>query len=262
MRIILHAEVEMKKMTVLISAVCFVFAAFFAGTAMAAEKMVNVPAKPEPVKIDLARTAIVVVDMQNSFATKGGMFDLVGQDVSGAKSVIQAIKKVSDAGRAAGVKVIYLNMTYQPDMSDSGGPGSPNWHKEFGLVAMNKDPKYKGKFLISGTWDAAVVDELKPRAGDIVIEKRRYSGFRGTPLDVVLKTYNIKYLIFTGIATNVCVESTLRDAFFLDYWPILMVDGTNNAGPPFTQQATVWNVEALFGWTSTSNDLIKVMSAK
>lgn len=252
----------MKKCIVCICALFFIYAGLIVGGAAAAAKMVTIPAKPEPVQIDLARTAIVIVDMQNSFASKGGMFDIVGQDVSGAKSVIQAIKKVTDAGRAAGIKVIYLNMTYQADMSDSGGPGSPNWHKEFGLVAMNKNPNFKGKFLISGTWDAAVVDELKPKAGDIVIEKRRYSGFRGTPLDVVLKTYDIKYLIFTGIATNVCVESTLRDAFFLDYWPILMVDGTNNAGPPFTQQATVWNVEALFGWTSTSNDLIKIMSGK
>lgn len=252
----------MKKCIVCVSALFFICAGLFASGNAVAERMVAIPAKPEPVQIDIARTAIVVVDMQNSFASKGGMFDIVGQDVSGAKSVIQAIKKVTDAGRAAGIKVIYLNMTYQPDMSDSGGPGSPNWHKEFGLVAMNKNAKFKGKFLISGTWDAAVVDELKPKAGDIVIEKRRYSGFRGTPLDVVLKTYDIKYLIFTGIATNVCVESTLRDAFFLDYWPILMVDGTNNAGPPFTQQATIWNVEALFGWTSTSSDLIRVMSGK
>jgi len=226
------------------------------------EKFVTLKARPEPVKIDLARTAVVVVDMQNAFASKGGMFDLVGQDISGAKSVIANNKKVITAARAAGVKVIYLNMTYSPDMSDSGGPGSPNWHKEFGLVAMNKNPQYKGKFLIKGAWDADVVDELKPQEGDIVIPKFRYSGFRGTSLDVVLKTYNIKYLVFTGIATNVCVESTLRDGYFLDYWPILVEDSTNNAGPPITQQATLWNVEALFGWVTSSSDIVKAMSVK
>ncbi len=239
----------------------FVVFGFMVSDAVA-EKIVNIPAKPESVKIDLARTAVVIVDMQNAFASKGGMFDLVGQDISGAKSVIQSIKKVTDAARAAGVKVIYVNMSYAPDMSDSGGPGSPNWHKEFALVAMNKNPNFKGKFLIRGSWDAAVVDELKPKPGDIIVEKTRYSGFRGTTLDVVLKTYNIKYLIFTGIATNVCVESTLRDGYFLDYWPILVADGTNNAGPPITQQATLWNVEALFGWVTTSDDVVKAISAK
>ena len=226
------------------------------------ETMVSVQAKPEPVKIDLTRTAVIVVDMQNAFASKGGMFDLVGQDISGAKSVIATNKQIISAARKAGIKVVYLLMSYSPDMSDSGGPGSPNWHKEFGLVMMNKKPEYKGKFLIRDSWDEAVVDELKPEPRDIVIRKMRYSGFRGTSLDVVLKTYNIKYLIFTGIATNVCVESTLRDGYFLDYWPILVADATNNAGPPITQQATLWNIEALFGWVTTTQDILEAMAGK
>ena len=245
-----------------VSAWLFMLIGSFPALADTAEKIVTIPAKPEPVKVDLARTAVVIVDMQNAFATKGGMFDLVGQDISAAKGVIQTIKKTADAARAAGAKVVYLVYEYAADMSDSGGPGSPNWYKEFGLVAMNKNPQYKGKFLIKGSWDAAVVDELKPQPGDIVIGKSRYSGFRGTNLDVVLKTYNIKYLVFAGIATNVCVESTLRDGYFLDYWPILVADGTNNAGPPITQQATLWNIEALFGWVTTSNDFVKAISAK
>jgi len=131
----------------------------------------------------------VIADMQNAFATKGGMFDLVGQDISAARGVIRRIKRIADTARAAGVKVIYLVMQYAVDLSDSGGPDSPNWHKELGIVAMNKNPKYRGKFLIEGSWDAAIVDELTPKNGDIVIAKSRYSGFRGTKLDVVLKTY-------------------------------------------------------------------------
>jgi ureidoacrylate peracid hydrolase len=239
-----------------------VFGLLWVSGAAAAEKLVTIPAKPEGVKIDLGKTAVVVVDMQNAFASKGGMFDIVGQDISGAKSVIVNNKKIITAARAAGIKVVYLKMGYAPDLSDSGGPNSPNWYKEFGLMMMNKKPEYKGKFLIRGTWDEAVVDELKPESGDIVIGKSRYSGFRGTPLDVVLKTYNIQYLVFTGIATNVCVESTLRDAYFLDYWPIIVSDATNNAGPPFTQQATLWNVEALLGWVTTTQDIVKAFSGK
>jgi ureidoacrylate peracid hydrolase len=226
------------------------------------QKIVSVPARPELVDIDLTRTAVIVVDMQNAFASKGGMFDLVGQDISAARGVIERVKMVTDGARLAGVKVIYLTMCYRADMSDSGGPGSPNWHKEFALVAMNSDARLKGKFLIKGSWDADIVDELKPQPDDIVVEKSRYSGFRGTRLDVVLKTYDLKYLIFTGIATNVCVESTLRDAFFLDYWPILVSDCTNNAGPPITQQATLWNVENVFGWVTTSEELITALSSK
>jgi ureidoacrylate peracid hydrolase len=224
------------------------------------QKIVTIPAKPEPIKIDLARTAVIVVDMQNAFANEGGMFDLLGQDITAAKRVIANIKRTAEAARTGGARIIYLAHQYAADMSDSGGPGSPNWYKEFGLAAMNTNPKYKGKFLIRGSWDAAIVDELKPRPGDIVIGKSRYSGFRGTNLDVVLKTHNVKYCLFTGIATNICVESTLRDAYFLDYWPILVADGTNNAGPPMTQDATIWNVEALFGWVTTSDQVVKALS--
>jgi ureidoacrylate peracid hydrolase len=226
------------------------------------DTLATVPAKPEPIQIDPDRTAFIIVDMQNAFATEGGMFDRVGQDISAAKAVIQSIGTTAQAARAAGIKVIYLVHEYAADMSDSGGPGSPNWYKEFGLVAMNRNPRYRGKFLIKGSWDAAIVDDLKPQPGDIVIGKSRYSGFRGTNLDVVLKTYNIRYVLFTGIATNICVESTLRDAYFLDYWPILVSDGTNNAGPPITQEATLWNVEALFGWVTTSGDLVKALSPR
>lgn len=249
-------------LTTILLVACFISInsqAAFAGTA---GKLVTVAAKPEPIEIDLAKTAVIVVDMQNAFASEGGMFDLVGLDISGAKGVIENNKKIIDAARAAGVKVIYLKMSYAPDLSDSGGPGSPNWHKEFGLVMMRKKPEYKGKFLIRGSWDEKIVDELKPQPGDIVIPKPRYSGFRGTSLDVVLKTYDITYLVFTGIATNVCVESTLRDAFFLDYWPIIVSDAVNNAGPPFTQKATLWNIEALFGWVTTTDGFLKAVSGK
>ena len=151
-------------------------------------------------------------------------------------------------------------MGYAPELFDSGGPDSPNWHKELGLSTMIRHPAYKGKFLIRGSWDADIVDELKPLPGDIIVQKSRYSGFSGTNLDVVLKTLNTKYLIFTGIATNVCVESTLRDGYFLDYWPILVADATNNSGPPMTQEATLWNVEAVFGWVATSGDVISALS--
>lgn len=226
------------------------------------ERSVRVEARPEAIRIDPAKTALIIVDMQNAFASIGGMIDLVGQDVSGAKEVITAIKKLAEAARVAHIRIIYLAMSYAADMSDSGGPGSPNWYKEFGLAAMNDNPEYKGKFLIRGSWDAEVVDELRPQPGDVVIQKTRYSGFRGTSLDVVLKTCGITYLIFTGIATNVCVESTIRDAFSLDYWPIIVSDATNNVGPAFAQQATLSNVEAHFGWVATSADILTALSAR
>ena len=212
---------------------------------------------PEAVEIDLQSSALVIVDMQNAFAAKGGVFDLAGVDISKTAEVIDAIRQILDGARRAGIKIIYLQMGYKEDLSDSGGPDSPNWHKEFALLLMRKRPELKGKILTEGTWDFAIVDELKPQPEDIVIKKSRYSGFAGTHLDSRLRNRKIRYLFFAGMATNVCVESTLRDAFVRDYWPILIKDATMQAGPEFLQQATIQNVENHFGWTLTAQEFLK-----
>jgi ureidoacrylate peracid hydrolase len=214
-------------------------------------------AKPEPVEVDLNKSAVVVVDMQNAFASKDGMLDIAGADLSGAPKVVSVIGRVLSAARGCGMPVVYLQMGYKADLSDSGGPQSPNWHKELGIRMMNCRPELKGKLVTEGTWDFAIVDELAPQAGDIVIVKTRYSGFARTDLDAELQARGIRYLFFTGIATNVCVESTLRDAFFLDYWPILVTDATMAAGPPSMQEATLFNIETYFGWTIPSEELLR-----
>ena len=176
-------------------------------------------------------------------------------DGARTKCVIETNRKVIEASRLKGIKVVYLRMAYRPDLSDAGGPQSPNYYKELGIVAMRKHAG-KDRYLIMGSWDWEIIDELKPQAGDIVIDKNRYSGFFNTELDTILKTFNIKYLLFTGIATNVCVESTLRDAYFLEYFPILVSDGCGNTGPDYTQEATIWNVSTVFGWVTTGSELI------
>lgn len=211
--------------------------------------------KPEPVEVDFARSAIVVVDMQNAFVNKGGTLDLAGVDLSGAACVVRVIRNVLDAARAAGVAIVYLQVGYKPDLSNAGGPRSPNYYKETAMHLMCMRPELKGKLLTEGSWDFAVVDELAPRPADIVITKTRYSGFAGTTLDSQLRVRGIQYLFFTGIATNVCVESTLRDAYFLDYWPILLADATMAAGDRSVYEASLFNVESFFGWTLKSEQL-------
>ncbi len=213
-------------------------------------------ARPEPVEVDPSKSAVVVVDMQNAFASKNGMLDIAGADLTGAPCVVKVIGQVLSAARRVGMPVVYLQMGYKADLSDSGGPQSPNWHKELGIRMMNCRPELKGKLVTEGTWDFAIVDELAPQPGDIVIVKTRYSGFSRTALDAELQARGVRYLFFMGIATNVCVESTLRDAFFLDYWPILITDATMAAGPPTMQEATLFNIESYFGWTIPSEELL------
>ena len=221
---------------------------------------VLVQAKPGPIKLDIERTALIVVDMQNAFCKKGGMFDTLGRfDEAKAKRVIETDKKVIEASRRRGIKVIYLRMTYRPDLANAGGPESPNYWKELGVVAMREHPEWKGRFITNGTWDWEIVDELKPQPEDIVVNKNRYSGFPNTELNAILQTLDIKYLVFLGIATNVCVESTIRDAFSHEYFPIMVSDGCGTYSPDFIQEATIFNVSEMFGWVTTSNDLVKAL---
>jgi ureidoacrylate peracid hydrolase len=218
--------------------------------------MAKLDAKPNPLEVDFKKSAIVVVDMQNAFASKGGMLDIAGVEITDASRVIRTIQSVLDAARENSVAIVYLRMAYKPDLSDSGGPTSPNFHKELAMTLMCLRPELKGKVLTEGTWDAEIVDDLAPQTGDLVITKTRYSGFSGTPLDSQLRMRGIQYLFFAGIATNVCVESTLRDAYFHDYWPILLRDATMPAGPQAAHDATLFNVESFFGWTIASEELL------
>jgi ureidoacrylate peracid hydrolase len=223
--------------------------------------MPTLNSKPQPIEVDLARSAILVVDMQNAFASKGGLLDIAGVDIADAPRVVRSIKTILHSARQASVQVAYLQMGYKPDLSNSGGPNSPNWHKELAMRQMNCRPELKGKLLTEGTWDFAIVEELQPEPGDLVVIKTRYSGFAGTTLDSQLRTRGIRYLFFAGIATNVCVESTLRDAYFQDYWPILLVDGAMPAGPASQHDATLFNVENFFGWTTRSEDFLAAVKS-
>src|SRR5665213_1115510 len=155
------------------------------------ESMVKLTARPEPVELDPRRTAVIVVDMQNAFATPGGMFDIAGLDISGAPASIAATQRVLTAARAAGTPVVYLQMSYKPDLSDAGDPTIPSYQKELALVTMRRFPEHQGKLLTDGSWDAAIVDALKPEAGDKVVRKTRYNGFVRTELEVYLRERQI-----------------------------------------------------------------------
>jgi ureidoacrylate peracid hydrolase len=224
--------------------------------------MVTLRATPAPIDIDLARTAIIVVDMQNSFVSKGGMFDLAGFDITGSAPVIEVNRQLLAAARRRGVKVIYLMMAFKPDLSDAGDPSSPAYHKELALRMMRDRPGLAGKLLVENTWDAAIIEALAPQPGEKVIRKTRYDGFCRTELDGHLRAANIRYLLFTGVATNVCVESTARHAFFNEFWPILVEDAMNNSGPDFNRQATLWNFEHTLGWVTRSDQVIAALQAQ
>jgi ureidoacrylate peracid hydrolase len=232
-------------------------------------QMITLDAKPEPIGIDPARSAVIVVDMENDFAAKGGMFDRAGVDISGAQKAIVPTAKVLAAARPAGLKIIYLKMGYRPDLSDLGATDSVNRtrHLKFGVGQKIQTPDGReSRLLIRDTWDTDIVPELKPQAGDIIIYKTRFSGFYQTDLDATLKKFGIKYLIMTGVTTSICVESTVRDAMFRDYLCVMLRDCMSEPIghdlPRTNHEASLLNAEVLLGWVSDSERVIKALSAK
>src|SRR5580704_2968396 len=138
------------------------------------------PARPEPLNVDAARSALIVVDMQNAYASPGGYLDLAGFDISGAAPAIENIGRAIAAARAAGMLIVFFQNGWDPEYQEAGGPGSPNWHKSNALKTMRERPELQGKLLARGGWDYELVDALKPRPEDIVLPKPRYSAFFNT----------------------------------------------------------------------------------
>ena len=223
-------------------------------------ELVSLPASPEPLTLKASETAVIVVDMQNAYATQGGYVDIAGFDVGGAATAVAQTKKVLDAARAAGIAVIFFQNGWDKDYLEAGTPGSPNWHKSNALKTMRARPELAGTLLAKGTWDYAIVDELTPQPGDLVVPKTRYSGFFNTNIDSILRTRGIRTLVFVGVATNVCVESSLRDAFHLEYFGVVLKDATHHLGPAFIQEASLYNIEKFFGWVSTVADFCGAVS--
>ena len=197
--------------------------------------MITLPARPESLTFAPQQSALIVVDMQNAYASQGGYLDLAGFDVSATRPVIDNINTAVAAARAAGMLIIWFQNGWDDQYVEAGGPGSPNYHKSNALKTMRQRPELQGKLLAKGGWDYQLVDELTPQEGDIVLPKPRYSGFFNTPLDSILRSRGIRHLVFTGIATN-------------------------QAGPAFAQQAALFNIETFFGWVSDVESFCHALS--
>jgi len=221
--------------------------------------IVRIDAKPEPLSIDIGRTALIVVDMQNDFCSKRGLFGRAGINISVIQKAVAPTRKVLSAAREAGIKIVYLKMGFQADLSDLGDRDSPSrvrhLHYGVGQPCMGSDGR-QGRFLIRDTWNTDVIEELRPQAEDAVVYKHRFSGFYETELDDILRRLRIKNLIFTGCTTSVCVDSTIRDATFRDYRCVLLADCSGepigSELPRSNHEASVLTIQTVLGWVSDS----------
>ena len=135
----------------------------------AKDRLINLDAKPEAITLDPAKTAVIVVDMQNDFGSKGGMFDRAGIDISGIQKAVGPTAKVLATARKLEIKVFYLKMGYTPDLSDLGAPNSVNRVRHLRLGVGEKITAPDGnesRILIRDTWNTDIVPELEPQAGE------------------------------------------------------------------------------------------------
>lgn len=216
--------------------------------------MVAVDAKPEPVQIDPARTAVFVIDMQHDFGSPGGMFDAVGIDIACIREVVPSIRRVLDGARHAGVPVVHVRMAHSPDLSDAGALDGPHRVKHVRMRVGESDA------LVEGAWNTEILPELEPLAGEPVVTKTRYSGFYETDLDETLRSLGARYLVVTGCTTSICVESTVRDAMFRDYTCLVLEDCTAEPIGRENHDATLRAIQLLFGWTTRSDALLQALA--
>ncbi len=163
----------------------------------------------------IERTALLVIDMQNGFCASGGSFAALGLDVSMCTAAIPGCVTLVEAARAAGVSVVYTRYVYRADYQDGGV-----------LVQEILPAMQEAKSLAAGTWDAELVEELVPSAAEFVVDKNRYSAFYATGLQPILTSLGVRDLILCGVTTNMCVETTARDASQRDYRVFVVSDAT------------------------------------
>ncbi len=217
----------------------------------------TIHAEPQTVTLDLRRTAMVVIDMQNDFCAKGGWVDHLGVDYSPDRAPIGPLQRLLPELRKAGVSVIWVNWGNRPDLMNMP-PNQLHLYKPSGVgIGLGEPLPGSGAHVLEkDSWAAAVVDELEKKPGDINVDKHRISGFWDTPLDSILRNLGVRTVLFAGVNTDQCVLCSLQDANFLGYGCVLVEDCCATTSPDYCTQATLFNVKKCFGFVSHSEHLL------
>ncbi len=194
-------------------------------------------------------SALLVIDMQNGFCHREGSFAKLGLDISMCEDAIAGCRRLIDLAHGAGVPVIYTRYVYQPGYTDGG------------ILVEDLLPAIRDVgSLAAGSWDAEIVDDLKPGPNDIVIDKSRYSAFYGTRLEPVLTSMDARSLVVCGVTTNMCVETTVRDASQRDYRVFVAGDATGELDRARHDHA-LYTIGFGFGWVVNSDEIARAWSA-
>jgi nicotinamidase-related amidase len=224
-------------------------------------RKITIAAAPQAISIDLNRTAIIVVDMQNDFCAPGGWVDNLGADLAPERAPIRPLQALVPALRQKGVPIVWLNWGNRPDRLNLSPTVLHCFNPDGASVGIGDAmPGTGARVLEKDSKSAAVVDELVFVPGDIAVDKYRISGFWDTPLDSILRNLGIRTLLFTGVNIDQCVLHSLTDAGFLGYGCVLVEDCCGTTSPDFCTQSTIWNVRTVFGFVTGSSEILAALS--
>lgn len=215
-------------------------------------------ALPYAFEFNPTRTAIIIIDMQNDFCSPGGFGEKLGNDITLTRAIIPVIQQLLQAAREAGIVVVHTREGHLPDLSDCP-PAKLERSKKQGAGIGDVGPM--GRILVRGEQGHAIVPELTPLDGEMVVDKPGKGAFYMTNLEHLLEQNNIESLLLCGVTTHVCVHTTLREANDRGYRCLVLEDATA-AFDPTDQQAAIHMVRqqgGIFGWTSLANPLIEAL---
>lgn len=207
-------------------------------------------------KVDPRHTALLIIDMQNDFIADEGLIAREGRDVSQAKEMATHLPELIKTARAAGVFVVFVRNVYT---SDHNFYLSDVWLEQ---AARKRAGGYtRLPVCEAGSWGGDFYGEVRPQTHDPIVTKHRYSAFYNTDLETILRANGIRTVVLTGVVTNVCVETSAREAFVRDYYVVVVRDGTA-AYVQADHDMTLSNIDRFFGETASIEDLTAVWPAR
>lgn len=219
--------------------------------------MPTIAAQPYDYDFPAGRLALVVIDMQRDFIEEGGFGSVLGNDVRPLARIVPTVRRLLDAFRAAGLPVIHTREGHVPDLSDC--PPSKRARGRGALTIGDAGPM--GRILVDGEPGNDLVPELAALPGEAVILKPGKGAFYATPLDTMLKRLGVNHLVFAGVTTEVCVQTTMREANDRGYECLLAEDATESYFPEF-KAATLAMIRAqggIVGWTASTGAIVHAL---
>ena len=225
-------------------------------------QIITLATETKILRVDLAKTAILVIDMQNDFCHPDGWLAHIGVDISPARTPIHPLKTLLPILRQVGVPVIWLNWGNRADLGNISANVLHVYNPSgLGIGVGDPLPSNDAKVLMAGSWAAAIVEELEQHRQDIHVDKYRMSGFWDTPLDSILRNLGRTTVLFAGVNADQCVMATLQDANFLGYDCLLVKDCTATTSPEYCWLATLYNVKQCFGFVTDSQAILDAVTS-